>query len=104
MLEELVDPVEPLELVPPELLVAAPPLAVPPAAAAVAALSIPPCPLQEPRPPCGDVVPSLQVTWVLVSAKAFTPGNPSSAATANVPKTKDAKFRIFIVPTSTLLQ
>ena len=89
MLEELVDPVEPLELVPPELLVAPPPLAVPPAAAAVAALSIPPCPLQAPRPPCGDVDPSLHVTWVLVSANAFTE-DPSNAAAANVPQTKDA--------------
>jgi hypothetical protein len=89
VLEELVDPVEPLELVPPELLVAPPPLAVPPAAAAVAALSIPPCPLQAPRPPCGDVDPSLHVTWVLVSANAFAE-DPSNATAANVPQTKDA--------------
>jgi hypothetical protein len=89
VLEELVDPVEPLELVPLELLVAPPPLAVPPAAAAVAALSIPPCPLQAPRPPCGDVDPSLHVTWVLVSAKAFAE-DPSNAAAANVPQMKDA--------------
>jgi hypothetical protein len=88
------EPVEVLELAPPaplELLLAAPPpLAVPPAAAAVAALSIPPCPLQAPRPPCGDVEPSLQVTGLLVSAKAFAPGSPSSAAAANVPQTKEA--------------
>ena len=86
LLEELVDLEESLELVLPELLVAAPP----PAAAAVAALSIPPCPLQAPRPPCGDVDPSLHVTWVLVSANAFAPGSTSSTAAATVPQTKDA--------------
>ena len=87
--DELVAPDEPPELAPP-----AP-------AAAVAALSIPPCPLQAPRPPCGELVPSLQVTGLLVSAKAFVPGTASSAAAANVPQTKEAYFPILIVPTST---
>jgi hypothetical protein len=89
VLDELVEPDEPLELVPPELLdpllVAAPP----PAAAAVAALSMPPCPLQEPRPPCGDVDPSLHVTGVVESAEAFIEA-PSSAAAANAPQMQDA--------------
>jgi hypothetical protein len=51
---------------------------------AEADLSIPPWPLQAPRPPCGDVVPSLQVTGllagVLVSCASATPGAASAAA------------------------
>jgi hypothetical protein len=35
-------------------------------APAEADLLMPPCPLQAPRPPCGEVVPSLQVTGPLV--------------------------------------
>jgi hypothetical protein len=92
--------VPPDELVDPDEL---PELDAPAPAAAVAALSIPPWPLQAPRPPCGELVPSLQVTGVLVSAKAFVAGAASSAAAANVPQTKEAYCRILIVPTSTLL-
>jgi hypothetical protein len=88
---ELLEPPE--ELDPPgdaAPLVEAPPDAdAPPLlAAAVAALSIPPCPLQEPRPPCGEVVPSLQVTGVLVSA-ALTPGNASRAVHTNTPQAQE---------------
>jgi hypothetical protein len=82
------------------LAAAAPPVEPPPAAAAVAALSIPPCPLQDPRPPCGEVVPSLQVTGLLVSANAFAPGRISNAADAR-PHIQEAYFRIFIEPPST---
>jgi hypothetical protein len=99
---ELDDPLEPdlLEL-PEPLLVAAPPLELFPAAAAVAALSIPPCPLHDPRPPCGEVVPSLQVTGVapceglLVSANTLPPGSISNTADAR-PQIKEAYFRILI--------
>ena len=81
------------------LLAAAPPLA-PLAAAAVAALSIPPCPLQAPRPPWGEVVPSLHVTGLPVSASALVPGSMSNAAVARTPKTNEAHLRIRIGLTS----
>lgn len=55
-----------------------------PPAAAVAFLSIPPWPLQAPRPPCGEVVPSLQVTGLAVSAE-LTAGTANNAALANTP-------------------
>jgi hypothetical protein len=58
------------------------------AAAAVlpleAALFTPPCPLQAPRPPCGEVVPSLHVTGPLdASCADKNPGAASSAAVSN---------------------
>jgi len=62
--------------------VEAPPLLE--AAAAVAFLSIPPCPLHAPRPPWGEVVPSLQVTGLVASAE-LTTGSANSAALANAP-------------------
>ena len=40
------------------------------AAALLADLLMPPCPLQAPRPPCGEVVPSLQVTGPLPEDEA----------------------------------
>jgi hypothetical protein len=50
---------------------------------AEADLLMPPCPLQAPRPPCGDVVPSLQTTGVEVLCANDTVGvvntRPASA-------------------------
>jgi hypothetical protein len=72
--------------------VVAPAAAAPPEAAFVAALSMPPWPLQAPRPPCGELVPSLQVTGVVVSAAALTPGSANSAAAANAPYTSESSL------------
>lgn len=47
------------------IVVAEPPVVAAGAAAALADLLIPPCPLHAPRPPCGEVVPSLHVTGPL---------------------------------------
>src|SRR6185312_727923 len=59
---------------------AAAPLLAPAAALAVAALSMPPWPLQAPRPPWGEVVPSLQVTGAAASAAVAAAGSAASAA------------------------
>jgi hypothetical protein len=61
-------------------------------------LLMPPCPLQAPRPPCGDVVPSIQVTGVLleVSCAKETTGAASSAATSIAPQTRPLEFVTFI--------
>jgi len=54
------------------------------AAPAEADLLMPPCPLQAPRPPCGEVVPSLQTTGVEVLCASEGTGaasiRPASAA------------------------
>jgi hypothetical protein len=88
-------PLDPLELL--ELLLPLEPLA----AAAVAFLSIPPWPLQAPRPPCGDVVPSLQVTGLLavlllLSCARLNPGAVSHAAVSSAPPSKPLSFMEFI--------
>ena len=89
-----------VRLLPPELPDVLEPLVLPPDAplfaAAVAALSIPPCPLQAPRPPWGEVEPSLQVTGVLVSA-TLGPGNASSAAHTNTAQAQETQSRILIL-------
>jgi hypothetical protein len=60
-------------------------------------LLMPPCPLQAPRPPCGEVVPSLQVTGVLdVSCAKETTGAASSAAASIAPQTRPLEFVSFI--------
>ena len=73
--------------------------------AAVADLSMPPWPLQEPRPPCAEVVPSLQVTGPLelllaagvVAAWAReTAGAAASAAAHSAPHTKPLSFAMFM--------
>ena len=90
------DPVDELEpLDPVEVPVAVPALPEPAAAAAVAFLSIPPWPLHAPRPPWGEVVPSLQVTGLLVSA-GLSAGSVNSAAPANTPQSNDAYLRMTI--------
>ncbi len=68
-------------------------------APADADLSIPPWPEQAPRPPWGEVVPSLQVTVPLVAlevcAEEIT--GPASSAAANIaPHIKPLNFAIFI--------
>lgn len=69
-------------------------LAVPPAAAD---LLMPPCPLQAPRPPCGDVVPSLQVTGPLVLlCAAAGPGAASSVAVSAAALIKALSLAQFI--------
>jgi hypothetical protein len=93
---ELLPPVvDPLEVPPEAPLEVAPPEVVPWLAPLVAALSIPPCPLHAPRPPWGEVVPSLQVTGVLVSAP-LTAGMASSAAQINSPQTWETQSRILM--------
>jgi hypothetical protein len=58
-------------------------------AAAVAApeadLLMPPCPLQAPRPPCGEVLPSLQVTGLPVSCAEAMRGSASTVAASTAP-------------------
>jgi hypothetical protein len=109
----------------PSLQVTAPPLELPPvavleelaagaaagAAAAGAAgaaaaelaeadLSMPPCPLQAPRPPCGDVVPSLQVTGLLelllAACARVTAGAAPSAAAHSAPQIKPWSLASFM--------
>jgi hypothetical protein len=68
-------------------------------APADADLSIPPCPEQAPRPPWGEVVPSLQVTEPLVALEvcAEETTGPASSAAANIaPHIKPLNFAIFI--------
>lgn len=89
----------PVELLDPLLVVLAPfelEAPVPWFAALVAALSIPPCPLHAPRPPWGEVVPSLQVTGVLASAAPLTPGIASNAAQINTPQAWETQSRILM--------
>jgi hypothetical protein len=60
-------------------------------------LLMPPCPLQAPRPPCGDVVPSIQVTGALeVSCAQLITGAASSAAVSIAPQTRPLEFVTFI--------
>src|SRR5579863_9565109 len=66
-------------------------------APAGADLLIPPWPLQAPRPPCGELVPSLQVTGPLEAAAAVLwaperPGAVPSAAINSAPQIKLLKF------------
>jgi hypothetical protein len=72
------------------------PVPVPWLAALVAALSIPPCRLHAPRPPWGEVVPSLQVTGVLASAALLIPGIASNAAQINTPQAWETQSRILM--------
>jgi hypothetical protein len=49
-------------------------------------LLMPPCPLQAPRPPCGEVVPSLHTTGLLEASWADdTAGAASNAAASTAP-------------------
>jgi hypothetical protein len=76
-------------------------------AAAVAALSIPPWPLQAPRPPFGDVLPSLQVTGVLpVSARALDPVSVRTNTAATAAQIEAVGFGILIdkPPSSVMTQ
>jgi hypothetical protein len=84
VLEEPLLPVAPLEAAEDELAAGADVAAGAEAPAAEADLFTPPCPLQAPRPPCGEVVPSLQVTGALVEVLC-APAMPGavSAALAN---------------------
>jgi hypothetical protein len=61
-------------------------------------LLMPPCPLQAPRPPCGDVVPSIQVTGGLleVSCAKETTGDASSVAASIAPQTRPLELVTFI--------
>src|SRR5579862_1671902 len=70
-------------------------------APAGADLLIPPWPLQAPRPPCGEVVPSLQATGPLEAAAAVLwaperPGAVPSAAINSAPQIKPLKFLTLI--------
>jgi hypothetical protein len=78
----------------PSLQVTVPPLLLVPAGAAAGAavvaapeadLLMPPCPLQAPRPPCGEVLPSLQVTGPAVSCAEAMTGSASSVAASTAP-------------------
>jgi len=60
---------------------------------AEADLLIPPCPLQAPRPPCGEVVPSLHTTGLLDASWADdTAGAASNAAASMAPRAKVFNF------------
>jgi hypothetical protein len=87
LLEEPLLPEEPLEAAEDELAAGADVAAGAEAAAAEADLFTPPCPLQAPRPPCGEVVPSLQVTGPLleVLCAAAMPGAASTAVANTAP-------------------
>jgi hypothetical protein len=94
-------PRPPLDEVPSLQVTVPPPLLVPAGAAADAAagaaagaavvaapeadLLMPPCPLQAPRPPCGEVLPSLQVTGPAVSCAEAMTGSASSVAASTAP-------------------
>src|SRR5579864_9564007 len=70
-------------------------------APAEADLLIPPWPLQAPRPPCGEVVPSLHVTGPLEAGAAVLwalvrPGAVPSAAINSAPQIKPLKFLTLI--------
>jgi hypothetical protein len=73
--------------------------------AAVADLLMPPWPLQAPRPPCGEVVPSLHVTGplelllaagVVAACASETAGAAASAAAHSAPHTKPLSFARFM--------
>jgi hypothetical protein len=65
-------------------------------------LSMPPWPLQAPRPPCGEVVPSLHLTGVLVAGvvpgacAGSLAGAAPSAAAHSAPQRKVLSFVRFI--------